>query len=78
VLALFLLIAFPLTSISHDPRNLKNDVAKRLILFDVQKVPEGQKHAKKNKKIYSVVLKPNERRSFRKELESMENMSKFL
>jgi hypothetical protein len=48
----------------------KNVVAKRFGMFNVRKVPKSQKHAKKNIKIYYVVLKPNERESFRKSLES--------
>jgi hypothetical protein len=52
----------------------KNDVAKILGPFDVQKVPKSQKHAKNNK-ICFAVLKPNERGSFRRSPESMENMS---
>jgi hypothetical protein len=50
----------------------KNDVAKSLGPFDVQKVPESQKHAK-NKEICFAVLKPNDRGLFRKTLESMAN-----
>jgi hypothetical protein len=47
-------------------------VAKSLGPFDVQKVPESQKHAK-NKEICFAVLKPNDRGLFRKTLESMAN-----
>jgi hypothetical protein len=56
---------------------LKNDVAKRVAPFNVQKVPKSQKHAK-NKKICFALLKPNKRGSFRKFPESMEKMSRSL
>jgi hypothetical protein len=55
----------------------KNDMAIRLNPFNIQKVPESQKKCK-NKKICFAVLKPNERGSFRKSPESMENMSRSL
>jgi hypothetical protein len=53
----------------------KNDMTKRLEPFDIRKVSES-KNTCKNKKICFTVLKPNERGSFRKSPESMENMSK--
>jgi hypothetical protein len=42
-------------------------VAKRFGPFDVLKVPESQKTCK-NKQIYFIVLKPNERGLFKKPL----------
>jgi hypothetical protein len=50
----------------------KNDVTNILGPFDGRKVPESQ-----DKQICSKVIKANERRSFRKSPESMENMSRY-
>jgi hypothetical protein len=55
---------------------LKNDVEKRLSLFDVWKVRQSQRHAKQ--KTCPVELEPNERGLFRKSIESMKNMSRTL
>jgi hypothetical protein len=48
------------------------NVEKRLGPFDIRKVPESPKHEKQANLLHSV--KPNERGSFRKSRESMENM----
>jgi hypothetical protein len=75
---LLALVAFPVDFFfSSSSIYRKNDVAKILGLFDVCKILESQKHAK-NKNIYFIVLKLNERGSFRKSMESMENMSMSL
>jgi hypothetical protein len=50
-------------------------MTKSLGSFDVLKVPKSHKHAKK-KQICCTMLKPNERVSFIKSPESMENMSR--
>jgi hypothetical protein len=50
-------------------------MAKILGLFDVRKVPESQKHPHKKQANMLCSVKPNERVSFRKSPESMENMS---
>jgi hypothetical protein len=47
---IFHVVAFPIgLFFSWSSILRKNDVAKRLGLFDVPKVPESQKHAKTNK-----------------------------
>jgi hypothetical protein len=52
-------------------------VAKRLGLFDIQKVPKSSKHAK-NKEVCFTMLKTNERGLVRKASKSMANKSRSL